>query len=317
MVKKIKQKTKNKEIYYYKPILQQYDKEYQGFKNVENVSEELKRIFKEIKEMSLNKNDENNVYIQRDANTYNYILVYFDNNNYIYGMLIRSSNDVYPSIEQEGNIIPLKNKLPPNSNLANITHFVIFLDENVIGIEYNNVGARPTSVANYITEKFHGKYRMELVESVNFTALQKLEKTDRVKELDIRLDNSSIVKERANEGKLFQALDATKQLAKDSFSDDKLTISIKIKSKYGFKITNKMKENLKKLSLGRKVERNQKENREKIKIKSFSEEKENFDFDLVRQAIKAPKVSVNINENNMIDAEDMFEKIISNYDKYK
>ena len=57
MVKKIKQKTKNKEIYYYKPILQQYDKEYQGFKNVENVSEELKRIFKEIKEMSLNKND--------------------------------------------------------------------------------------------------------------------------------------------------------------------------------------------------------------------------------------------------------------------
>lgn len=317
MVKKIKQKTKNKEIYYYKPILQQYDKEYQGFKNVENVSEELKRIFKEIKEMSLNKNDENNVYIQRDANTYNYILVYFDNNNYIYGMLIRSSNDVYPSIEQEGNIIPLKNKLPPNSNLANITHFVIFLDENVIGIEYNNVGARPTSVANYITEKFHGKYRMELVESVNFTALQKLEKTDRVKELDIRLDNSSIVKERANEGELFQALDATKQLAKDSFSDDKLTISIKIKSKYGFKITNKMKENLKKLSLGRKVERNQKENREKIKIKSFSEEKENFDFDLVRQAIKAPKVSVNINENNMIDAEDMFEKIISNYDKYK
>ena len=267
--------------------------------------------------MSLNKNDENNVYIQRDANTYNYILVYFDNNNYIYGMLIRSSNDVYPSIEQEGNIIPLKNKLPPNSNLANITHFVIFLDENVIGIEYNNVGARPTSVANYITEKFHGKYRMELVESVNFTALQKLEKTDRVKELDIRLDNSSIVKERANEGELFQALDATKQLAKDSFSDDKLTISIKIKSKYGFKITNKMKENLKKLSLGRKVERNQKENREKIKIKSFSEEKENFDFDLVRQAIKAPKVSVNINENNMIDAEDMFEKIISNYDQYK
>ena len=317
MVKKIKQKTKNKEIYYYKPILQQYDKEYQGFKNVENVSEELKRIFKEIKEMSLNRNDENNVYIQRDANTYNYIVVYFDNNNYIYGMLIRSSNDVYPSIEQEGNIIPLKNKLPPNSNLANITHFVIFLDENVIGIEYNNVGARPTSVANYITEKFYGKYRIELVESVNSTALKKLEKTDRVKELDIRLDISSIVEEQAKEGDLFQALDATKQIAKDCFSDDKLTISIKIKSKYGFKITNQIKESLKKLGLSRKAEQDQKVKNEKIKIKSFSEEKENFDFDLVRQVIKAPKVSININENNMIDAEDMFEKIISNYDKYK
>lgn len=158
---------------------------------------------------------------------------------------------------------------------------------------------------------------MELIEAINSTALKKLEKTDRVKELDIRLDNSSIIKEQAKEGDLFQALEATKQIAKDSFSDDKLTISIKIKSKYGFKITDKMKESLKKLSLSRKAEKDQILNREKIKIKSFSEEKENFDFDLVRQVVKAPKVSVSINENNIIDADDIFEKIISNYKKYK
>ena len=78
-----------------------------------------------------------------------------------------------------------------------------------------------------------------------------------------------------------------------------------------------MKESLKKLSLSRKAEKDQILNREKIKIKSFSEEKENFDFDLVRQVVKAPKVSVSINENNMIDADDIFEKIISNYKKYK
>ena len=52
--------------------------------------------------MSLNKNDSRNVYIQRDSNTYNYVVVDFNNNDYIYGMLISSSNDVYPSIEQEG-----------------------------------------------------------------------------------------------------------------------------------------------------------------------------------------------------------------------
>lgn len=317
MVRKIKQRTKKKEIYYYRPSLQKYDKEYRGFKNVDNISEELNKIFEEIKDMSLNKNDENNVYILRDSNTYNYILVNFNNDDYIYGMLISSSNDVYPSIEQEGNIIPLKNKLPPDSSLAHITHFVIFLKENIIGIEYNNVGARPTSVANYITNRFYGRYRMELIESVNSNTLTKLDRTHRVKELDIRLDTRSIIKQEVKQGELFKALESTQQIAKDIYSDDELTISIKIKSKYGFKVTNQIKEYLKSLSSNRKIEEDKKVAKEKIKIKSLSEDKENFDFDLVRQIIKAPRVSIKVNGNNMIDSDDMFEKIISNYEKYK
>ena len=102
MANKIKQKTKNKEIYYYRPDLQKFNREYNGFKSIDNVSKELISIFTEIKDMSLNKNDSRNVYIQRDSNTYNYVVVDFNNNDYIYGMLISSSNDVYPSIEQEG-----------------------------------------------------------------------------------------------------------------------------------------------------------------------------------------------------------------------
>ena len=317
MANKIKQKTKNKEIYYYRPDLQKFNREYDGFKSIDNVSKELISIFKEIKDMSLNKNDSRNVYIQRDSNTYNYVVVDFNNDDYIYGMLISSSNDVYPSIEQEGSLMPLKDKLPPNSSLAHITHFVFFLNENVVGIEYNNVGARPTSLARYITDKFYGKYRMELVESINSKALEKLDKTHRVKELDIKLDTRNIIEEQAKEGELFQALDATKQIAKDSYSDDELTISIKIKSKYGFIITSKIKKSLKELGLSRKIKESKKTKGEKIKIKSLSEDEERFDFDLVRQVIKAPKVSIKVNENNMIDSDDMFEKIISSYEKYK
>lgn len=317
MLKKVKQKTKRKEIYYYRPVLQRYDKEYNGFKTVEDTSNEILNVFTKISEMSLNKNDENSVYIQRDVNTYNYILIDFKNKDYIYGMLVSSSNDVYPSIDQNGNIIPLKDKLPPNSNLAHITHFVFFLQENIVGIEYNNVGARPISLANYVSNRFYGKYRMELVEALNSNALKKLEKTQLVKELEIKLDTRSIVEEQALEGDLFQAFNATQEIAKDSFSDDKLTISIKIKSRYGFKITKQIKESLKKLGSNRKVDENSKKIGEKIKIKSQSEESENFDFDLFRQVIKAPNVSVKVNQNNMIDSEDMFEKILSNYQKYK
>lgn len=317
MAKKIKQKTKNKEIYYYRPDLKKFDKEYNGFKNVDNISKELIKIFDEIKGLSLNKNEEANVYIQKDSNTYNYIVADFSGKDYIYGKLISSSNDVYPSIEQYGNILPLKDKLPPNSNLAHITHFVFFLNENVIGIEYNNVGARPTSVANYINTKYYGKYEMNLIELINSKALEKLEKTFKVKELDIKLDTRSIVKDEARNGELFQALEAAQEIARDSYSDDELTISIRIKSKYGFKVTEKLKESLKILGLNRKIEENKKRKGERIKIKSLSEEEEKFDFDLIRQVIKAPKVSIKVDINNMIDSNDMFEKIKLNYEKYK
>ena len=317
MAKKIKQKTKNKEIYYYRPDLKKFDKEYNGFKNVDNISKELIKIFDEIKGLSLNKNEEANVYIQKDSNTYNYIVADFSGTDYIYGKLISSSNDVYPSIEQYGNILPLKAKLPPNSNLAHITHFVFFLNENVIGIEYNNVGARPTSVANYINTKYYGKYEMNLIELINSKALEKLEKTFKVKELDIKLDTRSIVKNEARNGELFQALEAAQEIARDSYSDDELTISIRIKSKYGFKVTEKLNESLKILGLNRKIEENKKRKGERIKIKSLSEEEEKFDFDLIRQVIKAPKVSIKVDINNMIDSNDMFEKIKLNYEKYK
>lgn len=44
MVKRIKPKTKKKEIYYYRPVLRKFDREYNGFKIVKNVSKELIEI---------------------------------------------------------------------------------------------------------------------------------------------------------------------------------------------------------------------------------------------------------------------------------
>ena len=113
------------------------------------------------------------------------------------------------------------------------------------------------------------------------------------------------------------ALNATQKIAQDRYSDDKLTIAIKIKSKHGFVVTDVIKESLKKLGLSRKIDDEHKKRGEKIKIKSQSQENENFNFDLVRQVIKAPKIQVNVNQNNMIDSHDMFEKIISNYEKFR
>lgn len=61
MAKKLKQRTKSKEIYYYKPVIQKYDKESNGFRIISESIEDIKKIFSEIEKMSLDKNDTNSV----------------------------------------------------------------------------------------------------------------------------------------------------------------------------------------------------------------------------------------------------------------
>lgn len=309
----MKENTKRKEIYFYKPVLQKYEKSTNSFKLINNTNEELKNVFNRIQELSLDKKAQNNIYVKRDNNTYNYITIDFSNDSYIYGQIICSANDIYPSLEEDGKLSPLKEKLPNGSNLAHITHFVIFLDDNIIGVEYNNTGCRPSSISNYINEKFKAEYMLSLNETINSTTETKLNKTKLVKEIDLTLDKSSIAKLQAEQGELFEALQATQNLAKNICDDDKFTISVRLKSRTGFKITEDIKNGLK--SLVRKDENGNKL-KEKIKIKSQSVDDENFEFDLVRQVLKATKVYVKV-KDNMIDPDDMFEKIIDSYKKYR
>lgn len=309
----MKENTKRKEIYFYKPVLQKYEKSTNSFKLINNTNEELKNVFNRIQELSLDKKAQNNIYVKRDNNTYNYITIDFSNDSYIYGQIICSANDIYPSLEEDGKLSPLKEKLPNGSNLAHITHFVIFLDDNIIGVEYNNTGCRPSSISNYINEKFKAEYMLSLNETINSTTETKLNKTKLVKEIDLTLDKSSIAKLQAEQGELFEALQATQNLAKNICDDDKFTISVRLKSRTGFKITEDIKNGLK--SLVRKDENGNKL-KEKIKIKSQSVDDENFEFDLVRQVLKATKVYVKV-KDNMIDSDDMFEKIIDSYKKYR
>lgn len=118
---------------------------------------------------------------------------------------------------------------------------------------------------------------------------------------------------RSQQGELFEALQATQNLAKNICDDDKFTISLRLKSRTGFKITDDIKNALK--SLIKKDDNNNKL-KEKVKIRSQSTDDENFEFDLVRQVLKATKVYVKV-KNNMIDSDDMFEKIIDFYRKYR
>ena len=311
----MKENIKRKEIYFYKPVLHKYEKSTNSLILIDNTNEELKNIFSRIQELSLDKNAQNNIYVKRDNNTYNYIVIDFFNDSYIYGKIICSANDIYPSLEENGELSSLKEKLPNGSNLAHITHFVIFLDDNIIGIEYNNTGCRPSSISNYINEKFKGEYILNLNETINTTTETKLNKTKLVKEIDLTLDKSSITKFQAEQGELFEALKATQSLAKNICDDDKFTISVRLKSRNGFNITDDIKNGLK--SLVRKDEDEDKNKlKEKIKIKSQSVDDENFEFDLIRQVLKATKVYVKV-KDNMIDSDDMFEKIIDSYKKYR
>ena len=310
--KKIKEHTKDKEIYFYRICLQKYISG-EDFKIVEDLPTELVNVFNAIKSLSRDHLSENNMYMDIDSKKYYYMDIDDITSDFIRGRIISSSSDVYPSIENSGNLSSLQDKLPRDSKLADITHFVVFINKGIIGVEYNNKGARPTTIAKYVTTKLLSKYYMSFVNIINKSTEDKLKSIKKVKSLEIKIDKSSIVSNNVVEGELFSAFDNAEKMAKNVLQDDNLMITINIQSKKGFNISEQLKKGL---LVFKKENELIKRNSEKIVIKGISEDDENLNFDLVRQVIKTPKISVLVNENNEINTDDIYTKIIALCSKY-
>ena len=310
--KKVKEHTKDKEIYFYRICLQKFVSG-GDFKNVEDLSTELVNVFEIIKNLSRDHSLENNIYMDIDSKKYYYMDIEDITTDFIRGKIISSSSDIYPSIENSGNLSSLQDKLPKGSKLADITHFVVFIKKGIIGVEYNNKGVRPTTIAKYVTTKLLPKYYMSFVNIVNKSTVDKLKEIKKVKSLEIKLDKSSIVSNNVVGGELFSAFDNAEKMAKNVLQDDNLMITINLQSKKGFYISEQLKNWL---MFFKKENETIKRNSEKIVIKGISEDDENLNFDLVKQVIKAPKIAVLVNKNNEINSDDIYTKIIALCNKY-
>lgn len=75
----------------------------------------------------------------------------------IRGRFALSRRSALPNLETGGVLSPLN--IPANSGLAEITHFIYFPNKEVIGIEFNFNGLRPTAMKNYLLEKSRNTHK--------------------------------------------------------------------------------------------------------------------------------------------------------------
>lgn len=99
------------------------------------------------------------------------------------GRLARIRHDDFPQVEELGQLSPVP--IPGNAGLAEQTHFVFF-PNNVVGVEFNFFGPRPSRLASYFNEKTPAEMSFVLEPLLRGDAAQQLGSLTDVRLLSIR-----------------------------------------------------------------------------------------------------------------------------------
>lgn len=232
----------------------------------------------------------------------------------IRGKFALSRRSSLPELERNGKLEPLN--IPANSGLAEITHFIYYHQEKVLGVEFNFYGPRPTSLANYLMEK--SKNFQNPFEYINLYPILNKDLDIQLNEIgeinllqmEVARNELSILKELDED--LFSAFEAASKV-----SDAESVEIILRKKKYsreGFKWPFS-KEKIKELLST--DDNRQKINKFKIDAESKTAEKSRL-YDLLEdKMIKSKEVVTIDNRSRSVDSESMFKKINEAYDELK
>ena len=147
---------------------------------IKDFEKTLREILKRIASLtySNSKFDKKHVLYKKNSGNYLYMVVDSDvdinNANAIRFQLIQSRNDLLPCVEEGGKLTPLSDLFTSKTQkLAEITHGVLFLKERVLGLEYNNAGAKKNDLMLYLIDKAYGSEisRISFVNLINDNTL--------------------------------------------------------------------------------------------------------------------------------------------------
>lgn len=227
----------------------------------------------------------------------------------IHGKFALSRRSALPELEEQG--VLKKLDIPPNSGLAEVTHFIYFSKRGVLGVEFNFFGPRTNMLRDYLLEKsknFSNQFEyIEVNPILNQDIDQTLRNMGEVSILQIEVAR--------NELEVIKELDQDLHSAFDSAAEVSDAESVEIilrKKKYsrgGFSFPfskSKIKELLSKEG-----------NREKFnKLKAVAESKSSMDetesktYDLLQdKMITSKKVTTTDKRSRSVESSDMFEKI--------
>lgn len=284
-----------------------------GSKSFERHSNPLK-VFEDIAKLELKGEGDKTRFKYYSNNDVSFLIDINKTANSVKGRYALSRRSALPELEKGGVLEPLK--IPPNSGLAEITHFIYYPEKNVLGVEFNFFGPRATSLSNYLKEKSRNTSNpFEFIE-LNPILNQDLDKL--LQDIgEIHLFNMEITR---NELSFIEELNEDLHSAFESAAKVSEAESVEVilrKKKYsrkGFSLPftkGKLKELLS------KSDNRQKINKLKVVADSVSD-KNAKKFDLLEdKMITSKKVATIDSRSRSVDSECMFSKIDEAFEELK
>lgn len=302
-----------RQIHFYDIKLQKLDKE-KGLVNSKNYKEDLKDIFNKIDIFPFDKlNLDYSKYLRKQNGTYDFIEIAEITDNVIKGKLINIDYSGLTHYEEQGKVRSLKEKLPKTASVAQISHFIIYFDSNIMAFEYNAKSSHAPSLANYIKEKLKMEYNIEFKNLLNRNKQRLFNSIKKVKSFDFSASSRLLLANNAAKGGFFKAAEATLALANNE-TDVEQIVTIKMKPK---RITKKNKtpyydaEKIKESINNINLPIDNPEDYFKLDIVGFNELNEriavNYTNDFITSGI--------VLESDKIESSDFFEKIDDSYKK--
>lgn len=154
-------------------------------------------------------------YINTDGNML-YTNIININEFHIEGQFVLSRKRNFPDIETDGNLSPLVERIPANSGLAEISHFIYFKNSNIIGYESNFYAPRATALCYYVPIKSDMITTMNLTQKLNMDADRKLDETDEISFFDIAIGRNHLNLVRNMDENLYFALESAARMSDDA-----------------------------------------------------------------------------------------------------
>lgn len=230
--------------------------------------------------------------------------------NIIKGRYAISRRSSLPELETGGVLEPLK--IPKNSGLAEITHFIYFPQKNILGVEFNFFGPRANSLITYLLEKSRNTNKpfeyIELNPILNQDLDNLLQDVGEINllQMEVARNELSIIEELDRD--LHSAFESASRVS-DAESVE-VVLRKKRYSRQGFQLPFSKSGIKELLSIG---DNRQKINKMRVNAESHIE-KSNKDFDLLEdKMITSKKVATIGQRSRSVDSESMFSKIEEAY----
>ena len=218
-----------RQIYFYDIELQTYDKETNSYVLSKNFKKDIQELFCSFDKMPFDKEHlDYSMYLKKANGTYDFVEIDTINDNYIEGKLINADDSGLTRYEENGKIKFLKDTISSTASIAEISHFVIFLDMKVMAFEYNAKSSHSPSLANYIKTKLKMKYWIEFKNLLNKNKQKKFDSLQQIKSFKFTTSSKFLLSEKASNKGFFKAASAALDLTKRT-TDVEQTITIEIK----------------------------------------------------------------------------------------